>query len=71
MLDGLICPIAGILNFVVLKLLPILKLLKCSNFKNFSTFLEAQNLFSRHSLMNLVSLAMPLGTNKVAQKRQS
>ena len=40
-------------------------------FGKFWTFLEAQNIFSRHSLMNFVTLGMLLGTYRVAQTCQN
>ena len=40
-------------------------------FGKFGTFSEAQNIFSRHSSMNFVTLAMLLGTYGVAQTCQN
>ena len=40
-------------------------------FGKFWTFLEAQSIFSRHSLMNFVTLGMLLGTYRVAQTCQN
>ena len=58
---------------MLLKLLPnpkIFIILK-ENGQIFFSFLDAQNLFSNHSLWNFHTFDMHLGTNKVAQKRQS
>ena len=65
---GLLIQMAGILQFCCIKAFTNPKIAEMFEF--FGLF-EAQNLFSRNSLMNFVSLAMPLGTNRVAKKCQT